>query len=297
MLTESMPAGLTVVGCGYTGRRLVLRARDAGLTVTALVRSKDAADTLAALGAACRRLDLDVPPTSADAADVAGRSLVYMVPPPATGVEDTRAQTFLESLQDRPHSIVYVSTSGVYGDCGGARVNEDTPIRPMSARAKRRAAAEAAFRTWSSDTGVPVRILRVPGIYGPGRLPVDRIRQGVPVPEPGASGPGNRIHVEDLARICLAAACYDGECEVFNVGDGDHRDMNAYFGAVADACGLPRPPELPMSQLLEQISPAMASFLTESRELDLTRLFGELRFSPLYPRFEAGLEASLAAPD
>lgn len=297
MLTESIPAGLSVIGCGYTGRRLAVRARDAGLAVTALVRSQAAADSLATLGVPRHRLDLDAPSASVDMADVAGRSLVYMVPPPATGVEDTRVQTFLGALPTRPHAVVYLSTSGVYGDCRGERVSENTPIRPETPRARRRAAAESAFRTWSSDTGVPLRILRVPGIYGPGRLPVDRIRRGVPIPEPGATGPGNRIHVDDLAGICLAAACYGGEFNVFNVGDGDHRDMNAYFRAVADACGLPRPPELPIQQLLEQISPAMASFLTESRQLDLTRLAGELRFTPQYPCFEAGLKASLSAPD
>ena len=296
MLTEPKPAGVTIFGCGYTGRRLAARARETGLAVTALVRSKASADALAALGVACRRQDLDGPSTSLDDRDIEGRSLVYMVPPPATGVEDARAQTLLDSLPSRPHAIVYLSTSGVYGDCRGDRVFEDTPVRPETPRATRRVAAESVFRAWSAKTGVPLRILRVPGIYGPGRLPVDRIQRGVPVPQPGTTGPGNRIHVDDLARVCLAAAAYGGRFDVFNVGDGDYRDMNAYFRAVADACGLPRPPELPLSVLLEKISPAMASFLTESRLLDLTRLAEELRFSPLYPSFEAGIAASLDGP-
>ena len=118
----------------------------------------------------------------------------------------------------------------------------------------------------------------------------------MPIPEPGATGPGNRIHVDDLAAACLAAARYTGTLETFNVGDGDSRDMNAWFRAVADAAGLPRPPELPLKALLDQVSPAFASFLTESRELDVTRMRRDLGVALRYPDFESGIRASLAPP-
>lgn len=293
-MTRREPAGLTVIGCGYTGRRLAVEARNAGWPVTGLVRSSAAATELDALGIASGRLDLDAEPVLLDPRLIEDRAVVYMVPPPSAGVEDSRARKFLAALATRPAVVVYLSTSGVYGDCSGARADETSTPRPRTDRAKRRLAAEQAFRAWRDESGVPLRILRVPGIYGPGRLPLDRIRQRVPIPEPGATGPGNRIHVDDLAAACLAAAHYSGALDTFNVGDGDPRDMNAWFRAVADAAGLPRAPELPLDTLLEKISPAFASFLTESRELDVTRMIRELGVVPRYPDFESGIRASLS---
>jgi nucleoside-diphosphate-sugar epimerase len=288
--------GLTVIGCGYTGRRLADQARGSGLPVTGLVRSPGTAAELDSLGIPSALLDLDATPVFLEPGLIEGRAVVYMVPPPPAGVEDRRAGAFLAALTARPRTVVYLSTSGVYGDCKGTRVTEESPARPRTDRAKRRLAAERVFRAWCAKADVPLRILRVPGIYGPGRLPLDRIRKGVPIPEPGATGPGNRIHVDDLAAACLAAARYSGAAQIFNVGDGDSRDMNAWFRAVADAAALPRPPELPMQTLLENISPAFASFLTESRELDVTRMHRELGVTPRYPDFERGIHASLAAP-
>ena len=285
--------GLTVIGCGYTGRRLANEARDAGWPVAGLVRSSAAAAELEALGIAPGLLDLDAEPVHLDPDLIEARAIVYMVPPPPAGVEDDRARNFLAALDTRPAVVVYLSTSGVYGDCSGARVDETSPPSPRTDRAKRRLAAEQTFRTWCSESRVPLRILRVPGIYGPGRLPLERIRKRVPIPEPGATGPGNRIHVDDLATACLAAARYNGALDTFNVGDGDPRDMNAWFRAVADAAGLPRAPELPMDTLLEKISPAFASFLTESRELDVTRMHRDLGVTLRYPDFESGIRASL----
>lgn len=293
-MTRQHRGGLTVIGCGYTGRRLADQAREAGVPVTGVVRSRTALGELDALGIPSALLDLDAAPVVLDPGLIEGRAVVYMVPPPPAGVEDGRAGNLLAALEVKPQVIVYLSTSGVYGDHEGGRVTEETPARPRTDRAKRRLAAEHAFRDWCGRAGVPLRILRVPGIYGPGRLPVDRIRQGMPIPEPGATGPGNRIHVDDLAAACLAAARYTGPLEVFNVADGDARDMNAWFRAVADAAQLPRAPELPMETLLENISPAFASFLTESRELDVTRMHRELGVTPRYPDFESGIRASLA---
>lgn len=134
----------------------------------------------------------------------------------------------------------------------------------------------------------------MPGIYGPGRLPLDRIRQGAPVVRMAESGPGNRIHVDDLAGACLAAADYVGRERVFNVGDGNHASMTEYFLAVAEAAGLPTPPQLPRDAVLAQVSPAMRGFMTDSRRVDTRRMREVLGFRPRYPALAEGVAASLA---
>lgn len=293
------PAGLTVIGCGYTGRRLLKLCRDAGRECLGTVRSPESLARLEALGAAAVLLDLDAPaaelPRAWPPAWSEGRALIYMAPPPASGETDPRIRNFLARLPQGPAALVYLSTTGVYGDTGGAVVDERTPPAPASARGKRRLDAETALREWAAVTGAPLRILRVPGIYGPGRLPVERIAGGAPVVAESDAGPGNRIHVDDLAAVSLAAADYQGELEIFNVGDGEHASMSEYFRVVARAAGLPPPPELPLADLLEQVSPAMRSFLVESRRVDTSRMKAELGFSPRYADLAAGVAASLAA--
>ena len=291
------PAGLTVVGCGYTGRRLWQIGRSRGRDFVGTASSDESVSGLRALGIAARLLDLDRAGSRLPPEYCAGRTLVYMAPPPDTADIDPRLRNFLAGLPAPPRALVYLSTTGVYGDTGGAPVNEDTPPRPASARGRRRLDAEQAVSAWGAEHAVPVRILRVPGIYGPGRLPLGRIRQGAPVVRAAEAGPGNRIHVDDLAGACLVAADYQGRQQVFNVGDGGHASMTEYFRAVAAAAGLPAPPELPLAELLARVSPAMRSFLVESRRVDTTLMREELGFQPRYASLEAGIAASLAELD
>jgi nucleoside-diphosphate-sugar epimerase len=290
---ETGMSGLTVVGCGYTGRRLLHLCRAAGRDFVGTARSDDSLQRLRALGADAVRLDLDAPGDRLPPQCCAGRVLVYMAPPPDSGDTDPRMRRFLASLPPTPAGLVYLSTTAVYGDTGGASVDEDTPPAPASSRGRRRLDAEQAARAWAADSGVPLRILRVPGIYGPGRLPLDRIRQGAPVVRAEEAGPGNRIHVDDLAAACLAAADYAGAGQVFNVGDGDHASMTEYFRAVARAAGLPPPREIPLDELLLQVSPAMRGFLVESRRVDTRRMRAELGFVPRYATLAAGINASI----
>jgi nucleoside-diphosphate-sugar epimerase len=289
------PAGVTVVGCGYTGRRLLNLCRDAQRDFLGTVRSDASLDALRAAGARAEVLDLDAPGGQLPDAWSKDRVVVYMAPPPEDGDADTRLRAFLARLRALPRSVVYLSTTAVYGDTGGATVDEDTPPAPASARGRRRRDAELALLEWSAATGVPVRILRVPGIYGPGRLPLERLRQGAPMVREADAGPGNRIHVDDLAAACLAAADFSGSETIFNVGDGSHASTTAYFRAVARAAGLPAPPELPLDELLAQVTPAMRGFLVEQRRVDTTRMREVLGFSPRYARLEDGVAASLAA--
>ncbi len=286
---------MTVVGCGYTGRRLLNLCRDAQRDFLGTVRSDASLDTLRAAGARAEVLDLDAPGGQLPDAWSADRAVVYMAPPPEDGDADTRLRAFLARLRALPRSVVYLSTTAVYGDTDGAVVDEETPPAPASARGRRRRDAELALLEWRSRTGVPVRILRVPGIYGPGRLPLERLRQGAPVVREADAGPGNRIHVDDLAAACLAAADFPGSETVFNVGDGGHASTTAYFRAVAQAAGLPAPPELPLDELLARVTPAMRGFLVEKRRVDTTRMREVLGFSPRFARLEDGVAASLAA--
>ena len=289
------PAGVTVVGCGYTGRRLLNLCRDEARDFLGTVRSEASLAAVRAAGAAAEILDLDAPGGQLPDAWFEGRAAIYMAPPPDSGDTDTRLRSFLDRLAARPSALVYLSTTAVYGDAAGGAVDESTPAAPSSGRGRRRLDAERAVLAWSDDSGTPARVLRVPGIYGPGRLPLDRIRRGAPVMRAGDAGPGNRIHVDDLAAACLAAADYAGSLRVFNLGDGNHATMTDYFQAVARAAGLPPPPELPRAELLRQVSPAMRGFLVESRRVDTRRMREELGFQPRYAVLEDGIAACLAA--
>jgi nucleoside-diphosphate-sugar epimerase len=282
---------VTIVGCGYTGLRLARRLVADGRPVCAIVRSSRHAREIAAGGIETLRLDLDAP--AVDSLPGHG-SFVYMVPPPDRGDTDPRMTCWLDLLDAAPRCIVYLSTTGVYGDRGGAVVHETTPPSPTSSRGRRRLDAETRLREFAAARGTAVRILRVPGIYGPGRLPLERIASGAPVPRLGETGPGNRIHVDDLAEACRAAIDYRGEEVLFNVGDGDDASMTEYFLKVAELAGLEPPPQLPLADLLARVSPMMRSFLSESRKVDVTRMRTVLGVEPRYPSMAAGIRASLA---
>lgn len=167
--------------------------------------------------------------------------MIYLAQPPEPGISDPRMGGFLAACAAQPARIVYVSTTGVYGDQRGAEVTEDTPARPQTDRARRRMDAENQLRAFMAAHGTPVVILRVPGIYGPGRLPLERIRNRTPVICPEEAPPGNRIHAEDLASLCIAALERGEPGDVFNVGDGQHASMTDFIYTVADLAGLERP--------------------------------------------------------
>jgi nucleoside-diphosphate-sugar epimerase len=287
---------ITIVGCGYTGGRLARRLRTDGHDVLALVRSPRSLAALRADGVPAVAVDLDHATGDHVLAQqaVAERRVVYMVPPPSSGDTDPRVRRFLEELANSPRCLVYLSSSAVYGDRQGAHVDESARPAPATARGRRRLEAETQFLAWGAARGTPVRVLRVPGIYGPGRLPLERLAAGAYVPDDSESRPGNRIHVDDLVGACIAAVVYEGPHHLFNVGDGEHASMAEYFRRVATLAGLPPPREVPMARLLDRVSPMMRSFLSESRRLDTERMRRELLFTPRYADLDAGIAASLA---
>lgn len=283
-----------IIGCGDVGKRVALLAMAEGAEVTALVRSEERAAKLKELGIGTVEGNLD------DAASLAGlptRDAVvfYFAPPPGGGITEPRVRAFCAAIMpgDEPAKVIYLSTSGVYGDCGDAEVTEETPPNPQTARAKRRYDAETAVRAWGEERGVPTVVLRVTGIYGPGRLPLQQLASGQPVLREEEASFTNRIHSEDLARICMAAAERGENGDIFNVSDGNPGTMTEYFTACADVLGFPRPRQVTMEEAKKVMTPLMLSYVTESRRMGNAKMLRKLGIKLLYPTLQEGLKASV----
>ncbi len=284
-----------IAGCGYVGERVARVWLERGARVYGLARRPERAGDLMRLGLEPVVGDLDAPATLT-ALPVSGALVYYFAPPPKTGSADPRIRAFLGALAPgpAPSRLVYISTTGVYGDQGGGWATEATEPAPRTPRAVRRLDAESAFRSWGAEQGIPVVVLRVPGIYGPGRLPAERIRGGVPVVREDQVPFSNRVHVDDLVRACVAAALRGRPGAVYNISDGTPGSMTQYFFAVADALSLPRPPVVSFEEASDTLSPQMLSFMNESRRIDNRRMREELGVEPLYPDLASGLAACLA---
>lgn len=278
-----------IVGCGYIGARLARRVRDIGTPVTGVVRSAGSAGTLFEQGIDALQCDLDT--QRLPAGSTAEAALFYFTPPPGAGESDSRMQRFLAglSVSGQPRRIVYISTTGVYGDCHGEWVDETRPVNPGVDRARRRWDAERQLRAWQGRTGGELVILRVAGIYGPGKLPLARLRKGVPMVAEHDAPWTNRIHADDLVSTCLLALEKGRDGAVFNVSDGAPGNMTDYFNQVADRAGLPRPPLISLEQAQQMLSPGLLSYLAESRRLSNRRMLDELGVELRYPGLEEGL--------
>ncbi len=286
-----------IAGCGDIGQRVARSYRAQGIAVQGLARSEARATRLRAEG---------IEPVLADLADrgmlkdlpTAGAMVFYFAPPPTQGERDPLIQNFLTAIDParRPAKLVLISTSAVYGDCQGAWITEAQAAEPQTARGRRRLDAENTLRRWGRETGVPCVILRVGGIYGPGRLPVARLQKGLPVLEPVDSPYTNRIHQDDLARVCVAAAQRGLAGEIYNVADGHPGTMSQYFIDVAKALGLPPPPIVSRAEAEKVMSAGMLSYLRESRRLDNRKMRKELAVELQYPDLAAGLAALKNTP-
>ena len=248
--------------------------------------------------------DLDLPETIADIAGWAD-SVLHLAPPPGAGAADTRTANLLTALDSQgilagaaklPQRIVYASTSGVYGDCGGARIDEDRPTAPLTARARRRVDAEQQLARWCSVRGVALVVLRVPGIYAADRLPVQRLRDLVPVLREEDDVYTNHIHAEDLARIALRALEPAAPPGTYNASDDSELKMGDWFDLLADRLGLPRPPRIARAEADGRIPAASLSFMSESRRLVNRRMKQQLGVSLRYPTVREGLNSPGRAP-
>ena len=273
-----------VVGAGYTGQRLLAALTGKANRVIGLSRTKHANIP----GVESRQIDLDA--ASPERIDAGSHSTVcYLVPPATDTAPESRLRKLLEVvLMQAPDRLLLISTTGVYGDCKGDWVSEDRPLNPQSDRAKRRAAVEAYCRAWAAENKVSLAIFRVAGIYGPGRVPVQRLKQGFSLAKNQPDGYSNRIHVDDLVSVCVAGMFGTGT-GAFNVADGHPLRYRDYFNLVAEIWGLPNVLEEQHEVAVDSVSPGMRSYLRESRKIDNRRLLETYAIELLFPTPRQGL--------
>lgn len=266
---------LLIVGYGDIARRAAPRL-ERRYRLSRLTRSEGA--------------DLDRPDSlRVDAA----AAVLYTAPPPRSGDADPRVASLLAALAKArilPARMVYVSTSGVYGDCAGARVDESRPVAPGTARARRRVDAERQLNAWCAERRIPLVVLRAPGIYAADRLPLERLRAGLPVLRAEDDVYTNHVHAEDLAAACARALEADAPAGVYNASDDSEMRMGDWFDLLADRQGLPRPPRLARAEFRD-----LNEFMQESRRLDNRRLKEVLGLRLAYPTVREGVPDVRAA--
>lgn len=295
-----MKRTLLIVGCG----NIALRAAptlQAHYRLLGLYRRPESRTALHLRGIRPVYGDLDKPDSLGKLAGMA-HAVLHLAPPPHHGERDTRTANLLSALTKRPkmkgamlpQRLIYISTSGVYGDCKGAWVDETHLINPQTERALRRVDAERQVRNWGLRNHANVSILRVPGIYAADRLPLDRLRDASPALLPEDDSYTNHIHADDLVRIIFAALRHARPGRIYHACDDSSLKMGEYFDLIADQFDLPRPPRIARAQAEGSISPGMLSFMRESRRLTNTRIKYELHVNLRYPTVAGGIAGSAA---
>lgn len=280
------------MGCGDVGQRVAaLLPRTLGKL--ALTSSSTRVEPLRQLGMTPLVGNLDVPASLRRLAGIASR-VIHLAPPPSEGWIDTRTRALAAVLSRRtaPAALVYGSTSGVYGDCQGAFVEEIQRLAPDTPRARRRVDAESQVRFLGRAIGVRTQILRIPGIYAADRdggTPRARLLKGTPVLQPHDDVYTNHIHADDLARACSLALWRGKPQRVYNVCDESDLKMGDYFDLAAGLYGLPKPKRVTRTEAAELLSPMQLSFMDESRRLVNTRMKRELGLRLRYPTVHTGL--------
>ena len=288
---------ISIVGCGDIGCRVAMLLQKS-CPVTGYTRNKSTITHLNKHGIGTDELDLDnlCKKSSDELSPFSGlfseHVVFYFAPPPASGETDTRIRAWLATLDinSLPQRILYISTTGVYGDHQGRRVNENTPTNPQSDRAKRRLDAEQALAEFARKHSVEYVILRVPGIYGENRLPRKRLKAQTPMLRPEVSPITNRIHEDDLAACCVTACLQSNSAEIYNVSDGDNMTMSDYFIQVAEHLNLPAPPHISWYEAETMLSASMLSYLKESRIVDNTKIINQLGITLKYPSLSSFLK-------
>jgi nucleoside-diphosphate-sugar epimerase len=287
---------ILIVGCGDIGTR-VARMLGGRVGVMALTSSPQRKPRLRELGITPLAGNLDQPASLGRLAGL-GTRVIHLAPPESDLGSDwwrdprTLALTRVLRRRIAPWSFVYASTSGVYGDCGGARVDETRAVNPRTPRAQRRVDAERIVRHFGRAAHVRTSILRIPGIYAPDReggTPRERLLRGTPVLQAQDDVYTNHIHADDLARAVLAAMWRGKPQRAYNASDDTELKMGDYFDLAADLYGLPRPRRLPRSTAEAELPLMLLSFMSESRRLVNERMKGELRLSLRYPNVDTGL--------
>ena len=293
---------LLIVGTGDIAQR-ALPQLVAGFRVLSTARSAARAQALSALGATPLLANLDSAQSLQVLAGLPAMGfLLHAAPPQGEGSRDERTRKLvaaLEAAADKASGailrrVVYISTSGVYGDCGGARVDESRSPHPATDRARRRIDAEQVLADWTARHGAALVVLRAPGIYGGDRFPLERLRKGTPVLAREDDVYTNHIHADDLAAICVAALDERVPAGIYNTVDDSAILMGDWMDLVADAFGLPRPPRIARSEAKARIPAHMLSFMSESRRLVNARLKRDMGYVLRYPTVADGVSAAVS---
>ena len=288
---------LLLVGCGDIALRAAPLLR-VHYRLLGLCRRPENYDQLRLRGITPVFGDLDNPKSLNRLAGIA-HAVLHLAPPPNHGERDMRTTNLLVALTKRPtmkriilpQRFIYISTSGVYGDCNGALIDETCPINPRTERSVRRANAEIQVRNWGLRNRVRVSILRVPGIYAADRLPLARLRENTPMLLPDEDCYTNCIHADDLVHIIFAALRHAKPGRIYHACDDSRLKMGAYFDLIADRIGIPRPPRVARAKANEHISVSMLSYMKESRQLMNIRIKNELHVNLRYPTVTEGITA------
>ena len=294
-----------IVGYGDVGQRAARLLPSAqsrhGVQVLALSRDSGRISALRIQAVQPLRGDLDQLDSLRRLSGIATRVL-HLAPPASLGDGDAnwwldaRTTALMRALRLRslPRSLVYASTSGVYGDCHGQFVSEVRPVAPATARAQRRVNAERAIR-FAGRSGLRASILRIPGIYSPDReggTPRARLQRGTPVLQAADDVYTNHIHADDLARACLRALWCGKPQRIYHASDDTELKMGDYFDLAADLYGLPRPPRISRQEAQTALPASLLSFMSESRRLSNQRLKQELKVKLHYATVTEGLQSS-----
>jgi len=283
-----------IMGCGDVGRRLIRLLIEQGhdaQSILAYVRSEQTRLCCSELLVSSALIDLDEPLLDISSA-IDGADLYYFIPPQTNGISDLRSRVLqqgLSNLEYWPRKMVLISTTGVYGDCDGEWVDEQSTTQPLTDRGKRRLDSEHGWLEWCTTHQVPLNILRVPGIYANSRIPRQRLENRTPVVRAQECGFSNRIHADDLALVALAAMQSDVQNEIFNATDGTPGKISEYLQAACEVLGLEPLPEITMQEAQQVLSAGMLSYLNESRRISNTKMLEQLQITLSHPDFRDGL--------
>jgi len=279
---------IIIAGCGYVGSKLAHELNNENQVIVFTRTSHNV--TLLEQKYTTIQLDLDEC-NSVKCIDASDATIFYFIPPPLSGKTDSRLNCFLSNITDSklPKKIVLISTTGVYGNCGSDWVDETTPVSPDAERAYRRLYAEEVLKVFCEKENIAYVVLRVPGIYGPDKLPLQRLVEEKPILKLSESPWSNRIHVDDLVQACICSLNYSGKFHLFNISDGNPSSMSDYFIQVAKSKGLKEPPQLSMHECEQIFSNNMMSYLKESKKIDNSLMLNELGVVLKYPTLVEGL--------
>jgi len=289
-----MPANVLIIGCGDTGKRVLQQLQSKNKQIYVTSHQKKSQDQL-------KQFDITVIPANLDNKEdlnqlpTENADIFYFAPPAATGITDVRMLNFIQSLNGKipPRRIVYISTTGIYGNCDGEWITETSKLNPGNDRSKRRLDAEFLIQSFCTNSSCEFVILRVTGIYCLEKLPLERLRSGMKVLHSDIAPSSNRIHADDLANCCVKAMFDSPANEIFNIADGHPSSISDYFIQIAKIFNLPAPKLLSWEQAEKELSPAMLSYLHESKKINIDKLLNTLKIELKFPTLTEGLEDCL----